>query len=186
MEKSSPEEISSRIAEGANAIDWLRHEVEVETLLDALKLAPTDHVCMILCDILGWRHEQSAVPQIITLLEHNSSEVRSSAVDALAKIGDPSAGSFLLGRLELPDPDIGVRRMLLAALGAVRCREAIPLLIEYLHNPDPSQRGSTAWSLGAMQATEALAALQDALRNERSQYPQERMTQAIRVMGRVL
>lgn len=185
MYKSSPEEICSRIAEGMSATEWLRHEVEAETLLEALTDASAEHICIVLCDVLGWRHERIAVPHLITLLEHESSKVRSAAADALAKIGDPSAGKALLARLELPDPNIGVRRMLLAALGAVKCREAIPLLIEYLQNPDPSQRGSASWSLGIMHVNEALPALQDALQYERSQYPKERMIEAIRAIRTV-
>lgn len=182
MLKSSPEEIFSRITEGISATEWLRHEVEAETLLEALTLASTDHACIVLCDVLGWRHENIAVPHLITLLEHESFKVRSAAADALARIGDPSAGTALLKRLELPDPNIGVRRMLLAALGAVKCQLAIPLLIEYLQNPDPSQRGSASWSLGIMHANEALPALQDSLQRERSQYPKERITEAIRAI----
>ncbi|MEH2179646.1 HEAT repeat domain-containing protein [Nostoc sp.] len=182
MYTNSPEEIFSRISQGIAGIDWLRHEVDAELLLKALILAPTDHICIVLCDVLGWRHERIAVSHLITLLEHESSKVRSAAADALAKIGDPSAGTALLKRLELPDPNIGVRRMLLAALGAVKCQEAIPLLIEYLQNPDPSQRGSASWSLGIMHVNEALPALEDALQREPSQYPKERMTEAIRAI----
>lgn len=83
---------------------------------------------------------------------------------------------------ELPDPDLGVRRMLLVALGAVKCREAIPLLMEWLSNPDPSQRGGAAWSLGALGAEQALAVLEDAARRESSAYPAERMREAIRAI----
>ena len=45
MYKSSPEEIFSRIAEGSSATEWLgytewlRHEVETETLVEALASA---------------------------------------------------------------------------------------------------------------------------------------------------
>ena len=142
-------------------------------------------MCTVLCDVLGWRREHLAVSQLITLLAHESSTVRSAAADALAKIGAPSAGTALLKRLKLPDPDIGVRRMLLVALGAVKCQEAIPWLIEYLQHPDPSQRGSASWSLGIMHVNKALPALQDALQRERSHYPKERMTEAIRAIQTV-
>ena len=178
----TPEDILVKIAEGASAIDWLRHKVEAKTLLDALDAASTDLARIILCDVLGWRHEHCAVLRLIALLDHESSKVRSAAADALAKIGDPRAGEALLRRLQLPDPNIGVRRMLLAALGAVNCHEAIPLLTQFLQNPDPSQRGSAAWSLGAMRAAEALPALEHALHYERSWYPKERMTEAIKAI----
>lgn len=178
----TPEEILAKIAEGRFKIDSLRNKVEAKILIDTLDAASTDHARVILCDVLGWRHERCAVLRLIALLEHESFKVRSAAADALAKIGDPCAGEALLRRLQLPDPDIGVRRMLLAALGAVSCHEAIPLLIEYLQNPDPSQRGSAAWSLGAMRVAEALPALEHALRHERIWYPKERMVEAIRLI----
>ncbi|NJM84957.1 MAG: HEAT repeat domain-containing protein [Leptolyngbyaceae cyanobacterium RM2_2_21] len=154
--------------------------------MQALEVAPTDHARIVLCDVLGWRHEKSAVPILINMLEHSSFKVRSAAADALAKIGDPASGNALLRRLELPDPKIGVRRMLLAALGAVNCQEAIPLLIEYLQNPDPSQRGSAAWSLGAMQASESLPELEKVLRSERSQYPRDRCLRQLKRFERKL
>ena len=113
------------------------------------------------------------------MLEDESFKVRSSAADALAKIGDVQAGPKLLQRMEL-EPNIGVRRMLLAALGAVKYQKSIPLLIQYLQNPDPSQRGSSAWSLGNMHATEALSAIEHALRQEHSRYPRASMIAAIK------
>ncbi|MBE9129646.1 MULTISPECIES: HEAT repeat domain-containing protein [unclassified Coleofasciculus] len=180
MSENSLQTIFRKIKEGMASTEWLRYEVDSNALVKALKEAPTDHARIILCDVLGWRHEKRAVPIIINMLENDSFKVRSSAADALAKIGDPTSGNALLHRLELPEPKISVRRMLLAALGAVDCQEAIPLLIEYLQNPDPSQRGSAAWSLGEMRATEALQKLENALRSERSQYPRERMIEAIR------
>jgi HEAT repeat protein len=129
--------------------------------------------------VLGFRHEPSAVDALIDALSSSSRKVRSSAADALAKIADRRAGPALLARLELPDPDPGVRRMLAAAVGAVGHREAIPLLISLLSHPDASLRGSAAWSLGALRATEALPQLEAALREEKAPYPMQRMQEAI-------
>jgi HEAT repeat protein len=179
MVENSLQMIFTRVEEGISSTEWLRHEADADALIKALEEASTEHIRIILCDVLGWRHEKSAVPILINMLENDSFKVRSSAADALAKIGDPASGSALLRRLELPDSKISVRRMLLAALGAVNCQEAIPLLIEYLQNPDPSQRGSAAWSLGAMKASESLPKLEKALKSERSQYPRQRMIEAI-------
>lgn len=154
-----------------------------DALVEALRAAREEIPRAVLCDALGFRHEKSAVGDLIACLEDESPRVRSSAADALAKIGDPAAGQALMARFELPDPDLGVRRMLLSALGAVGHRPAIPLLIRWLGNPDPSQRGAAAWSLGAMRAEEALTALEEALRVERIAYPRQRISEAIRALG---
>lgn len=153
-----------------------------EVLIDALGAAEGEVARAVLCDALGFRRESAAVAALVACLADDSASVRSSAADALGKIGDPAAGDALLARFELPDPDLGVRRMLLAALGAVGHRPAIPLLIRWLGNPDPSQRGAAAWSLGALGAEEALTALEEALRVERVAYPKERITAAIRAL----
>lgn len=153
-----------------------------DALVEALRAAAGVIPRAVLCDALGFRHEKQAVGDLVACLEDESPGVRSSAADALAKIGDPAAGPALMARFELPDPDLGVRRMLLSALGAVGHREAIPLLIRWLGNPDPSQRGAAAWSLGAMRAEEALTALEEALEVERVAYPKERISAAIRAL----
>jgi HEAT repeat protein len=159
-------------------------EVPGALLVDALRAASGEHPRIVLCDALGFRHEQAAVADLIACLEDESARVRSSAADALAKIADPAAGERLMARFELPDPDLGVRRTLISALGAVGHRPAIPLLIRWLGNPDPSQRGAAAWSLGAMRAQEAMTALEEALRVERIPYPRERIGEALRALRR--
>lgn len=171
--------IFTKVSTGSESTQWLRHEAEAEDLIQALQQAPTEHACIILCDVLGWRHEQEAVPTLINMLEHDSVKIRSAAADSLAKIGDPISGSALLHRLKLPEPNLKVQGMLLAALGAVHCRAAIPLLTTYLDSPEPGQRGSAAWSLGHLQARESLPQLEAALLNERIGYPRERITEAI-------
>lgn len=72
--------------------------------------------------------------------------------------------------------------MVVAALGAVRHREAIPQLVPLIASPDPSMRGTAAWSLGVMHAREALPALRDALRVEQVGYPAEKLREAIAII----
>lgn len=153
-----------------------------DVLIEALGSANGEVPRAVLCDALGFRREKGAVDHLVACLEDASPSVRSSAADALAKIRDPAAGEALMKRFEMPDPDLGVRRMLLSALGAVGHREAIPLLIQWLGNPDPSQRGAAAWSLGEMRAEEALTALEEALAVERIAYPKDRIAAAIRAL----
>jgi HEAT repeat protein len=162
----------------------LRAMVDGSVIMAALHLAEDEWARVVLCDALGFRHQAGAVDVLIDRLEDESSRVRSAAADALAKIGDVRAGPALLRRFEMPDPSIGVRRMLLIAVGAVGYRDAIPTLITWLQNPDPDQRGSAAWSLGALVAPEALAPLEAALKAERIRYPRDRMREAISAINR--
>lgn len=165
--------------------DRLRELNDGSLLVEALRIAPSGIAKQILCDVLGFRHERAAVDDLVACLDDPSAGVRSSAADALAAIGDGRAGPALLAKMEAPEPDEGVLRMIVAALGAVRYCGAIPRLIPLLMSSDPSMRGSAAWSLGAMHAEEALPKLHDAARIERVGYAAERLREAIaRIEGR--
>jgi HEAT repeat protein len=152
-------------------------------LVEALALAPDAHTRMLLCDVLGFRKEAGAVDALVACLEDESPEVRSSAADALAKIGDARAGAPIFARAALPEPDAGARRMLVAALGAVGHQPAIPLLTELLDATDPSLRGNAAWSLGALRAAGATFALREALTRERSAFAADHMRAALANIG---
>ena len=173
-----------RPSEDRRLVDQLIASGDDDVLIEALRLADDERSRTVLCDVLGFRHASKAVDALIAVLDDPSSSVRSSAADALAKIGDGRAGPALMARFELPEPAITVRRMLLAALGAVGYRPAIPTLIQWLGNPDPSQRGSAAWSLGNMRAIEAIPALEEAFHRERQKYPRERILEALRLIQR--
>ncbi|MFP4344973.1 MAG: HEAT repeat domain-containing protein [Anaerolineales bacterium] len=137
----------------------------------------------ILCDVLGELRAKEAVPKLIECLAHPSEGVRSSAADALAKVGAAEAGPMLLERFSGAETEISVVRMLAAALGAVGYRSAIPQLVEALKSPDASLRGSAAWSLGALEAREAGEALRLALQTEGNSYARARMKEAIDTLG---
>jgi hypothetical protein len=177
---SGPEAIIEVISTAPGAArDRLRLIDDGAVLVDALRIATSVIARQILCDVLGLRREPSAIDALIDALTSSSPKVRSAAADALAKIADRRAGPALLARLQLPDPDPGVRRMLAASLGAVHHCEAIPILTSLLTDPDASLRGSAAWSLGALGATEALPQLETALHAEQAPYAAQRMQEAI-------
>jgi HEAT repeat protein len=171
--------LSELTAQTGGTRDRLRALDDGAPIIEALRAATTDHAKQVLCDVLGFRHETAAIDALIGCVADPSARVRSSAADALAKIGDRRAGPALLARLELPEPEDGVRRMVVAALGAVRYSEAIPHLIPLIASPDPSMRGSAAWSLGNLRARDALPALRDAARLEKEAYPAQRLREAI-------
>lgn len=126
----------------------LRNEAPIKELIAALQMSRSSDERQVICDVLGYRYAKSAISVLIDCLDDESSGVRSSAADSLAKIGDSRAGAPLLHRFTDLEQKITVRRMLAVALGAVHYRPAIPFLIEALRHDDLSIRGSAAWSLG--------------------------------------
>lgn len=176
----TPQDILDALAaRPAATVQSLRTAEDGAAIMAALRVATTADARELLCDILGFRHERGAVDLLIECLADASSGVRNSAADALAKIGDGRAGPALLARILAPDPDPGVYRMLVVAVGAVGHRESISTLIPMLAADNPSLRGSAAWSLGALRAREALPDLANALRREDSPYSVDRMREAI-------
>lgn len=147
-------------------------------LIAALIEAQTPLTKQILCDILGERSDGVAVPALVGALEDESSGVRGSAADALAKIGDISAGGALNSHFA-SEKDSGVRQMLALALGSVGYKPATPLLLQVLDDSNGTLRGCAAWSLGALKAADAKDPLQAALARETDPYATRRMREAL-------
>jgi len=160
----------------------ITEEAAIPRLIVAVQEATTPLTRQLLCDILGTRGDKQAVSVLINALQENVSKVRSSAADALAKIGDAQAGEALMKRLEIEESD-GVKSALIYALGAVDYKPAIPLLIPNLSNPDRAIRYCAAQSLGEMHAQEAKDALQRALNMESNTYTAQIMREALTVIN---
>lgn len=171
--------LSAPPGQGYLIMPRIRNEAENSQLIEALKRSPEPDMRETLCDLLGYRRAEAALPALIKCLDDPSADVRSSAADALAKIHNPSAGGALMRRFVKQEEDLGVRQMLAAALGAVNYRPAIPVLIAALNDSDGSLRGCAAWSLGALKATEAVEPLQKALKHETHSYAKTRMREAL-------
>jgi len=171
---------------GAQAKLRIMADASTTEIVRALETCNAEIARQILCDIVGVRHAQAAVPILITCLGDSAVGVRSAAADALAKIGDKRAGPALLERFTTLESELPVCRMLAVALGAVYYDDAIPHLIESLRHTDGSLRGCAAWSLGHLGATEALLPLQEALRHEQMNYAAERMREAVAHLSTLL
>jgi len=90
----------------------ITEEAAIPRLIVAVQEATTPLTRQLLCDILGTRGDKQAVSVLINALQENVSKVRSSAADALAKIGDAQAGEALMKRLEIEESD-GVKSALI-------------------------------------------------------------------------
>ena len=85
-----------------------------------------------------------AVPAVRARLNHPAAEVRAAAVDALARIGGDQAQEALISALG--DADLGVRRLAVNALGALRAKAAVPPLLEAYRKPETRSEAVAALS----------------------------------------
>jgi HEAT repeat protein len=152
--------------------------VDARTIIEAIRAPSSSAVRAVLCDVLGFRHEGAAVPVLVDMLDDLDPSVRSAAADALAKIGDPEAGSALEDRFRT-ELSSAVRSMMAAALGAVGRSQATPLLVESLNDPWEALRGCAAWSLGHLKALEAEESLTEAVKREEDGYTKIQMERAL-------
>jgi len=159
------------IKQNANPVD----------IIKALDLSENDREIIILCDILGELHVKEAVPVLVKMLRHNSSDVRNSVADNLAKIKEPDSGEYLIQQYT-DEPEDSVKRMIIVALGAVKYYPAIPICMKELSNKNPGMRGGAAWSLGALNATKAIELLQKTLSTEENLYAKARMQEALDII----
>ena len=104
-------------------------------------------------DILGRRAEIESAAALLSAIHDPDAGVRASAADALGKVmlahgsaSVPGAGPALLAAYAA-EPDAGVRHMLIAALGAARHREAIPLLRAAAGSDDRGLALAARWAL---------------------------------------
>lgn len=134
----------------------------------------------ILCEIVGWRRLQSALPELINCLEDRSPSIRSSAVEALGHLRNPNAGEAVYRCfISRSERDKSVKHMGALTLGACRYYPAIPVLIKALKDEDSVLRACSAWALGYMRAEESIRMLKEVLIGETDKSAQEKIKQAI-------
>lgn len=111
----------------------------------------------------------SSVSDLIQQLRSHDAGVRSSAADALEKIG-PGAKEAVPGLIvALKDQDGGVRSSAADALGSIGrdAKEAVPALSAALKDPDKDVRKSAAAALGNMASDFSIAEAQICSPNSR-------------------
>ena len=156
----------------------IQRHTTVRTLILSLQQSADPHASRILCELLGERHARSAISALLACLTHDDSDVRYEAADALAKIREPATGPALFTRLTI-ERESHVQAMLIRALGAVGYRPAISDLVTALSASEASVRASAAWSLGALQASEAYQALERVQANETDTYARQQIADAL-------
>jgi len=102
--------------------------------------------------------------ELITNLRGDNRRMRSEAMDAIAKIADPSCTNLLLDALKA-EQDPRVRASLLKVLGRIGSSRIMDYILEFLLSPDPRMRSNAVESLGELgkSNTEVLASLRGML-----------------------
>jgi HEAT repeat protein len=90
---------------------------------------------------------KSAVPALITALQHQNPEVRAASATALSQIGNDAAPALPALSRALQDKDPKVRGAAVEAFGSIGRRAMVPYLIANLKHQDASVRYNAAHGL---------------------------------------
>ncbi|MBU7586798.1 MAG: HEAT repeat domain-containing protein [Nostoc sp. TH1S01] len=116
------------------------------------------------CAALG--EEDAAVNKLLELLQNSESNVRSSAAEALGKIGTEAAIPDLLELLK--DSKFIVRNSATIALGKIGTEAAIPDLLELFKDSESHVRSSAAEALGKIGTEATIPDLLELLKDSES------------------
>jgi HEAT repeat protein len=114
---------------------------------------------------LGYSEREAVAERIQDAYEYGDEEWQASALFAMGRSADDRWGPLVLERLDDQNPDLAKEAA--KAAGELELNEAIPTLMELLHDEEAEVRFTAAWSLSQIGGSEASAALEDLL--ERSE-----------------
>jgi HEAT repeat protein len=123
-----------------------------------------------------------AVQDLIRALQHRNADVVINATDALAEIGDSSAGPALLSLLKT-DGRANVRCAAAITLGCLRYVDAVPSLLNALGDAEWTVRCWTALSLGFMKDDRAVGPLCSTLADDPNEHVRENAIKALGSIG---
>ncbi|MBQ4377667.1 MAG: HEAT repeat domain-containing protein [Treponema sp.] len=106
---------------------------------------------------------KEAVPAICTLLESDSDEYFSGAIETLGKIGGSREALYITEYLERDDLTVAQRQSLVRVLGQLHATETYDKLVEYAQDEDENAfvRMYSAEAIGVMEKPEAQQVLSD-------------------------
>ncbi|OKH50532.1 hypothetical protein NIES2130_34130 [Scytonema sp. HK-05] len=151
------------LALGARLAGELKQEFQGKTVGFILGL---DIPELLKIKFLGSMGTEYGATFLSNLLQHEDSDVRSSAAKALEEIKDTQAVPALIQALN--NEDSSVRSSAAYALGKIKDTQAVPALIQALNDEDSSVRRRAASALGEIKDTQAVQALIQALNHQDS------------------
>ena len=146
----------------------LQDERAIDPLCEQMKVSRNKAQRAEIATALGKLRSAKALPVLLEALEDRAGEVRKSAVDALGKIGDPSALPHL-NRSMYADEILmayGMRRKCARAIGAIKSPQAVEMLVMALDHKDNDVRIAAADGLRRQKAVDAIQALEKKLKYE--------------------
>ena len=166
---------------------WARGRIGDPSTVPTLIGAMNDDDVHVRCKAaaaLGDLGDRAAIPVLLEALRVPNGMVRGYAATALGKIGDGSVVPKLIETLrgERPRPDdLSPIVDLVAALGELRAREAVPVLVKHLEAESSFTRGRAASALWKIADPIAAPALAKALRDPEANVRRE----AVLALGRI-
>jgi HEAT repeat protein len=151
----------------ANAVDFIAGAIGRPALTILLREIPrrSEEARIAGLGALGTLCDADAVPFLLEWSRQPKAVDRRCALMALARIGDPRAGSRIVEALA--DPDLQVQEAAVEGAGYLREAAAVPTLTSILTNPKVPRgarlRSRALWSLGLIGGSTAAAALAEAL-----------------------
>jgi hypothetical protein len=129
---------------------------------------------------LGQLEVKEAVPELISLLNKDSSEITPFIIEALGKIGDNAAVKPLIAMLE--NDNSLIREKTIEALGKIGDKKAVPALTSVLEQKDnrtESEVFTAIWALGNIGDKSAEPAL-NSLLGDNNKYVRYNVEQALK------
>jgi HEAT repeat protein len=102
---------------------------------------------------LGHQGDPRAVTPLLLALKEADAEMRTAVMQALGRMGPTATEALCLLLQERKRPD-GVRAEAASALGILGTADAIPSLVQALHDPSPAVRARACWALGRIASPE--------------------------------
>jgi len=143
------------------AATFLPYIAKRELIIPLLLRSLEDKVFMVRFSAAHSLAKVKAIETIIPLLEHLSLPREWPAERTIEIINEMGREAItpLLSYLSMPEAKSECKIFALSALGMQQVREAIPVMLSYLHSPDKELRIQSAKALGNIGATEATQAL---------------------------
>jgi len=149
--------LGARLA-GAVKPEW--HEQTVG-LVAGLDVPP-----LLKIQLLEITKSERTIPELVKALNHEDSDVRKSAAEALGKIGSDATIPGLVKALN--DENSFIAKIAAEALGRIGSDSAIPELVKALNHEDSDVRKSAAEALGKIDSDSAIPGLVKALNHKDS------------------
>jgi len=128
LQESRDKSLQSRIFQVLNEIG----SDAVSRITNRIELGPPAETMRQLVAILGKVGGETDLDVLLPLIAHKDIRVQRETLNSIFSIGGNARGRVLLSLL--PDADNQLKPIIISMLGTIKCREAVPMLLELLES----------------------------------------------------